>query len=42
MPTGSREVRLLSRPEGMPSAGNFEIASLTPGKPGAGEQLVKL
>lgn len=42
MPTGSREVRLLSRPEGIPSAGNFEIASVPLGKPGAGKQLVKL
>ena len=37
----SREIRLKSRPEGTPSAANFEIASVELGAPGAGEVLVR-
>ena len=37
----SREVRLKSRPTGMPVAENFEIASVTLPAPGAGEVQVK-
>ena len=39
--TTSREVRLKSRPTGMPAADNFEIASVTLPAPGAGEVQVK-
>lgn len=37
----SREIRLKSRPVGMPNAGNFELASVTLPAPGAGEVQVK-
>ncbi len=39
--TVSREIRLKSRPEGLPSHENFELASVTLGAPGAGEVLVR-
>jgi NADPH-dependent curcumin reductase CurA len=39
--TTSREVRLKSRPEGMPQPGNFEVASVDLPDPGAGEVQVK-
>jgi NADPH-dependent curcumin reductase CurA len=39
--TTSREVRLKSRPEGMPQPGNFELASIDLPDPGAGEVQVK-
>lgn len=39
--TTSREVRLKSRPDGMPTADNFEIAEVTLEAPGAGEVLVR-
>jgi len=41
MTTVSREIRLLSRPVGLPVGTNFEVASVTLGEPGAGELLVK-
>ena len=41
MTTTSREVRLKSRPHGMPTAANFEIASVEVAAPGAGEVQVK-
>jgi hypothetical protein len=37
----SREIRLKSRPAGMPSAANFELASVDVAAPGAGEVQVK-
>ncbi len=33
----SREVRLKSRPVGLPKAGDFEVASVDLGAPGPGE-----
>jgi len=39
--TKSREIRLKSRPVGMPKAENFELASVDVGDPGAGEVLVR-
>ena len=39
--TVSREIRLKSRPEGLPSHENFALASVTLGAPGAGEVLVR-
>lgn len=37
----SREIRLKSRPEGMPDDDNFEIAEVNLGDPGPGEVLVR-
>jgi NADPH-dependent curcumin reductase CurA len=37
----SREVRLKSRPVGMPKAGDFEVASIDLGAPGDGQVLVR-
>ncbi len=37
----SREVRLVSRPEGMPGVENFEMATVTLAEPGAGEVQVR-
>ena len=37
----AREIRLKSRPVGLPEAANFELAEVTLGKPGAGEVLVR-
>jgi NADPH-dependent curcumin reductase CurA len=37
----SREIRLKSRPQGTPSAANFEVASVELAAPGAGEVLVR-
>jgi NADPH-dependent curcumin reductase CurA len=37
----SREVHLRSRPVGMPTLDNFELASVTVGEPGAGEVQVR-
>lgn len=37
----SKEIRLKSRPVGMPAEGNFELASREIGAPGAGEALVR-
>jgi NADPH-dependent curcumin reductase CurA len=39
--TASREVRLKSRPSGMPSPENFEVATVELAAPGAGEVQVK-
>lgn len=39
--TTSREVRLVSRPVGVPAAANFEVASVTLPAPGPGEVLVQ-
>ena len=39
--TTSREVRLKSRPNGMPKASDFEVASVDVAAPGAGEVQVK-
>ncbi len=39
--TTSREIRLKSRPVGMPTAANFELASVELAAPGAGEVQVK-
>jgi NADPH-dependent curcumin reductase CurA len=39
--TKSREIRLKSRPVGMPKAENFEVASVDLRDPGAGEVLVR-
>jgi NADPH-dependent curcumin reductase CurA len=39
--TVSREIRLKSRPEGTPTAANFELASVDLGSPGPGEVLVR-
>ena len=41
MPLESREIRLRSRPDGMPEAANFEFASVTLGDPGPGEVQVR-
>jgi NADPH-dependent curcumin reductase CurA len=41
MPTISREVRLKSRPEGIPTRDNFEIANVQLADPGPGEVQVK-
>jgi NADPH-dependent curcumin reductase CurA len=41
MGTKSREIRLKSRPEGMPKAENFELAEIELATPGAGEVLVR-
>lgn len=41
MGTKSREIRLKSRPEGMPKAENFELAEIELPAPGAGEVLVR-
>ena len=37
----AREIRLKSRPEGLPQAENFELATVELGSPGAGEVLVR-
>ena len=37
----SREIRLQSRPAGLPAAENFELAEVTLPEPGAGEVLVR-
>ncbi|MGI4877904.1 MAG: NADP-dependent oxidoreductase [Janthinobacterium lividum] len=39
--TTSREIRLMSRPEGMPVAGNFEVASVDLAAPVAGQVRVR-
>jgi len=39
--TQSREIRLKSRPAGMPTAENFELATVTVPDPGPGEVLVR-
>ena len=39
--TTSHEIRLKSRPVGMPAAGNFELAAVEVAAPGAGEVLVR-
>jgi NADPH-dependent curcumin reductase CurA len=39
--TKSREIRLKSRPEGMPTQKNFELADVTVADPGPGEVLVR-
>ncbi len=39
--TTSREVRLISRPVGTPTAANFEVATVDVAAPGAGEVLVR-
>ena len=39
--TKSREIRLVSRPVGVPSAANFEVATTVVRVPGAGEVLVR-
>jgi NADPH-dependent curcumin reductase CurA len=41
MSTTSREVRLKSRPQGLPTADNFEIATVTLPEPGPGEVQVR-
>lgn len=41
MSTTSREIRLKSRPVGLPTADNFELASREIGDPAAGELLIK-
>jgi len=41
MGTKSREIRLKSRPVGLPEASNFEVASVDLPDPGAGEVLVR-
>ncbi|HYD86807.1 MAG TPA: NADP-dependent oxidoreductase [Vitreimonas sp.] len=41
MATTSREIRLKSRPVGMPEAANFEVATVALPEPGAGEVLVR-
>jgi NADPH-dependent curcumin reductase CurA len=41
MSTKSREVRLKSRPVGMPEASNFEVATVDVPDPGDGEVLVR-
>ncbi len=41
MTTTSREVRLKSRPQGLPTAANFEVASVTLPAPGLGEVQVR-
>ncbi|RAK52377.1 NADP-dependent oxidoreductase [Phenylobacterium deserti] len=39
--TTSREIRLISRPTGMPAPENFELATVDVPEPGAGEVLVR-
>jgi hypothetical protein len=39
--TTSREIRLKSRPAGMPTAANFELASVELPDPGPGQVQVK-
>src|SRR5512140_2492907 len=39
--TVSREIRLKSRPVGMPTTGNFELATVNLGDPGPGEVQVR-
>jgi len=39
--TTSHEIRLKSRPEGMPTAGNFDVATVEVGTPQVGEVLVR-
>ena len=41
MATSSREIRLKSRPVGLPDASNFELATVEVPDPGAGEVLVR-
>ncbi len=41
MPMESREIRLVSRPDGEPDAGNFSIVSVELPEPGEGEILVR-
>ncbi|MCL4716724.1 MAG: NADP-dependent oxidoreductase [Hyphomonadaceae bacterium] len=41
MATTSREIRLKSRPAGLPEAANFELATVELPEPGAGEVLVR-
>lgn len=41
MPTKAREIRLKSRPVGLPEAANFELATVELGDPGPGEVLVR-
>ncbi len=41
MATTSREIRLKSRPVGLPDAANFELATVEVAEPGAGEVLVR-
>jgi NADPH-dependent curcumin reductase CurA len=41
MPTTAREIRLKSRPTGLPEAANFEVATVELPDPGAGEVLVR-
>lgn len=41
MATSSREIRLKSRPVGLPEASNFELATVEVPDPGAGEVLVR-
>jgi hypothetical protein len=41
MTTTSREIRLKSRPQGLPTAANFELASVTLPAPGPGEVQVR-
>jgi NADPH-dependent curcumin reductase CurA len=41
MTTRSREIRLKSRPVGMPEASNFELATSDVADPGPGEVLVR-
>lgn len=41
MPTTSREIRLKSRPEGLPTAANFELASVELPDPAEGQLLIK-
>lgn len=41
MSVTSREIRLKSRPVGLPTADNFELATVTLAAPGAGEVQVK-
>jgi NADPH-dependent curcumin reductase CurA len=41
MATTSREIRLKSRPVGLPEASNFEVATVEVPDPGAGEVLVR-
>jgi NADPH-dependent curcumin reductase CurA len=41
MPTKAREIRLKSRPSGLPEAANFELATVELADPGPGEVLVR-
>ncbi|WP_269859513.1 MDR family NADP-dependent oxidoreductase [Streptomyces sp. RPT161] len=41
LPRTSREVRLLTRPEGLPEPGHFEVAEVPLPEPGPGEVLVR-